>query len=108
MPESVRQSDPVEASSFTGRVSGTGRGGGTRTAELLAERGVASVAPGLPSCGETGKAPDAQGPGLTEDIAAAREVLTACRLAARVRGQGGQRRGARCCHHPFLSQPAAV
>jgi pimeloyl-ACP methyl ester carboxylesterase len=49
-----------------------------RTAELLAERGVASAAPVLPSCGETGKTPDAQGPGLTEDVAAVREVLRAC------------------------------
>jgi pimeloyl-ACP methyl ester carboxylesterase len=48
-----------------------------RTAELLAERGVASEAPALPSCGETGAAPDAQGPGLAEDVAAVREVLTA-------------------------------
>jgi len=48
-----------------------------RTAELLAERGVSSAAPALPSCGETGKAPDAQGPGLAEDVAAVREVLTA-------------------------------
>jgi pimeloyl-ACP methyl ester carboxylesterase len=48
-----------------------------RAAELLAERGVASEAPALPSCGETGKAPDAQGPGLVEDVAAVREVLTA-------------------------------
>jgi pimeloyl-ACP methyl ester carboxylesterase len=48
-----------------------------RTAELLAERDVASEAPALPSCGETGKAPDARGPGLVEDVAAVREVLTA-------------------------------
>ena len=48
-----------------------------RTAELLAERDVASVAPALPSCGETGEAPDAQGPGLVEDVAAVREVLAA-------------------------------
>jgi pimeloyl-ACP methyl ester carboxylesterase len=47
-----------------------------RTAELLAERDVASEAPALPSCGETGKAPDALGPGLVEDVAAVREVLT--------------------------------
>jgi pimeloyl-ACP methyl ester carboxylesterase len=46
------------------------------TAELLAERDVASEAPALPSCGETGEAPDAQGPGLAEDVAAVREVLT--------------------------------
>jgi pimeloyl-ACP methyl ester carboxylesterase len=47
------------------------------TAELLAERGVASAAPALPSCGETGARPDAEGPGLAEDVAAVREVLTA-------------------------------
>jgi pimeloyl-ACP methyl ester carboxylesterase len=48
-----------------------------RTAALLAERDVASEAPALPSCGETGAAPDAQGPGLAEDVAAVRAVLTA-------------------------------
>jgi pimeloyl-ACP methyl ester carboxylesterase len=48
-----------------------------RTGELLAERGVASEAPGLPSCGETGASPDAGGPGLAEDVAAVRQVLTA-------------------------------
>ena len=48
-----------------------------RTAELLAERDVASEAPALPSCGETGKPTDAQGPGLAEDVAAVRNVLTA-------------------------------
>ncbi|MCW2979472.1 MAG: hypothetical protein JWO14_1199 [Solirubrobacterales bacterium] len=48
-----------------------------RTAELLAERGVASVAPALPSCGETGLMPDAAGPGLAEDVAAVCAVLTA-------------------------------
>jgi pimeloyl-ACP methyl ester carboxylesterase len=48
-----------------------------RTAELLAEGGVASAAPVLPSCGETGRAPDGQGPGLAEDVAAVREVLAA-------------------------------
>jgi pimeloyl-ACP methyl ester carboxylesterase len=47
------------------------------TAELLAEKGVTSVAPALPSCGETGAAPDAGGPGLAEDVAAVRAVLTA-------------------------------
>jgi pimeloyl-ACP methyl ester carboxylesterase len=47
------------------------------TAELLAERGVGSAAPALPSCGETGATPDAEGPGLAEDVAAVREVLTA-------------------------------
>jgi pimeloyl-ACP methyl ester carboxylesterase len=47
------------------------------TAELLAERGVASEAPALPSCGETGNLPNGQGPGLAEDVAAVREVLAA-------------------------------
>ncbi len=47
------------------------------TAALLAERGVASVAPALPSCGETGEPADAQGPGLADDVAAVRDVLTA-------------------------------
>jgi pimeloyl-ACP methyl ester carboxylesterase len=44
-----------------------------RTAELLAERGVASEAPLLPSCGETGE----QGSRLAEDVASVRQVLTA-------------------------------
>jgi pimeloyl-ACP methyl ester carboxylesterase len=48
-----------------------------RTAELLAERDVASEAPALPSCGEAGEPTDAQGPGLVEDVAAVRELLTA-------------------------------
>jgi pimeloyl-ACP methyl ester carboxylesterase len=48
-----------------------------RTAELLAERDVASQAPPLPSCGETGQRTGVQGPGLAEDVAAVRGVLTA-------------------------------
>jgi len=48
-----------------------------RTGELLAERGVASEAPALPSCGETGEPTGAAGPGLAEDVAAVRRVLTA-------------------------------
>jgi pimeloyl-ACP methyl ester carboxylesterase len=48
-----------------------------RAAALLAEQGVASQAPALPSCGETGEPPDARGPGLAEDVAAVRHVLTA-------------------------------
>jgi pimeloyl-ACP methyl ester carboxylesterase len=48
-----------------------------RTGELLAERGVASAAPALPSCGETGELPGAGGPGLAEDASAVRQVLTA-------------------------------
>ena len=48
-----------------------------RTGEQLAERGVASEAPALPSCGETGEPTGAGGPGLAEDAAALRQVLTA-------------------------------
>jgi pimeloyl-ACP methyl ester carboxylesterase len=48
-----------------------------RTGELLAERGVASEAPALPSCGEAGEPAGARGPGLAEDVAAVRQVLTA-------------------------------
>jgi pimeloyl-ACP methyl ester carboxylesterase len=48
-----------------------------RTGELLAERGVASEAPVLPSCGEAGEPTGAQGPGLAEDVASVRHVLTA-------------------------------
>lgn len=47
------------------------------TGGLLAERGVASTAPALPSCGEAGGAPDAGGPGLAEDVAAVRRALGA-------------------------------
>lgn len=46
-----------------------------RTAELLKECGVQSVAPALPSCGETGRVVGADGPGLPEDVAAVRQVL---------------------------------
>ncbi|WAL67728.1 alpha/beta hydrolase [Amycolatopsis cynarae] len=46
-----------------------------RTVALLEERGVASVAPALPSCGETGRSAGADGPGLPEDVAAVRQVL---------------------------------
>lgn len=48
-----------------------------RTGKLLAERGVASEAPALPSCGETGEPAGAGGPGLAEDVAAVRRALTA-------------------------------
>src|SRR6188472_2125155 len=48
-----------------------------RTADLLAERDLASEAPALPSCGETGEPTDAQGPGLAEDVIAVRNILTA-------------------------------
>src|SRR3954454_18272289 len=47
------------------------------TGELLAQRGVAGESPALPSCGETGVAPDAHVPGLADDVAAVRQVLTA-------------------------------
>ncbi|MCX4689401.1 alpha/beta hydrolase [Kitasatospora purpeofusca] len=48
-----------------------------RTAELLRERGVPSVAPELPSCGEAGLPAGTDGPGLAEDVAAVRRVLRA-------------------------------
>ncbi len=48
-----------------------------RTGDLLAERGVASEAPGLPSCGEADETPAAGGPGLAEDAAAVRGALAA-------------------------------
>ena len=48
-----------------------------RVAQLLAERGIASEAPALPSCGETGARADAQGPGLGEDVEAVRKILLA-------------------------------
>src|SRR5258708_9707109 len=54
-----------------------GSGWWHRTGELLAEQGLASEAPALPSCGETGEPTDAQGPGLAEDVASVRKVLTA-------------------------------
>ncbi|MFB7667774.1 alpha/beta hydrolase [Kitasatospora sp. NPDC056138] len=46
-----------------------------RTAELLQERGVLSVAPALPSCGEAGLPAGVGGPGLFEDVAAVRQEL---------------------------------
>lgn len=46
------------------------------TAELLAKDGVVSETPALPSCGEIGLAPDAQGPGLADDVAAVRLALS--------------------------------
>ncbi|GAA5023984.1 alpha/beta hydrolase [Kitasatospora paranensis] len=48
-----------------------------RTADLLRERGVPSVAPALPSCGEAGQAAASDGPGLPEDVAAVRRALLA-------------------------------
>lgn len=48
-----------------------------RTAALLAERGVSSAAPALPSCGETGLPAGTAGPGLADDVAAVRRVLQA-------------------------------
>ncbi len=46
-----------------------------RTAGLLQERGVLSVAPALPSCGEAGLPVGTGGAGLPEDVAAVRQVL---------------------------------
>lgn len=46
-----------------------------RAAALLAAEGVASSAPPLPSCGETGRRPGAEGPSLPDDVAAVRAHL---------------------------------
>ncbi len=48
-----------------------------RVAAVLAARGVPSESPLLPSCGETGLVPGADGPGLAEDVASVRAVLSA-------------------------------
>lgn len=47
------------------------------TAAILADRGIASEAPLLPSCGECAVQPDLSGPGLDADVVAVREVLKA-------------------------------
>jgi pimeloyl-ACP methyl ester carboxylesterase len=44
-------------------------------AALLSERGIASHAALLPSCGETGSAPGAMGPSLADDVASVRACL---------------------------------
>ena len=46
-----------------------------RAAALLKPRGMSSAAPALPSCGETGVAAGADGPGLDDDVAAVRGEL---------------------------------
>lgn len=46
-----------------------------RVDDLLQQQGVSSVAPALPSCGETGTPAGSRGPGLPEDVAAVRQVL---------------------------------
>jgi pimeloyl-ACP methyl ester carboxylesterase len=46
-----------------------------RMAALLLGRGIPSVAPKLPSCGESGRPVGADGPGLPEDVVAVRQVL---------------------------------
>jgi pimeloyl-ACP methyl ester carboxylesterase len=45
------------------------------TGALLLERGVSSVTPALPSCGEAGVPVGFDGPGLAEDVAAVRLML---------------------------------
>ncbi|EXG81136.1 alpha/beta hydrolase [Cryptosporangium arvum] len=47
------------------------------TAAALRERGIQSVAPALPSCGEGDRPAGPQGPGLAEDVASVRAALTA-------------------------------
>ena len=46
-----------------------------RTAQLLLDQGVPSVAAALPSCGEAGTPAGSSGPGLDEDVAAVRLIL---------------------------------
>src|ERR1700753_3296058 len=46
-----------------------------RTADVLRAWGIESVAPPLPSCGETGTSPGPDGPGLGEDVAEVGRVL---------------------------------
>jgi pimeloyl-ACP methyl ester carboxylesterase len=46
-----------------------------RAGELLAEQGVPSEAPALPSCGESGETLGGDGPGLIEDVDAVRRTL---------------------------------
>jgi pimeloyl-ACP methyl ester carboxylesterase len=46
-----------------------------RTTDVLQARGVASLAPALPSCGEAGSPAGMRGPGLSDDVAAVRKVL---------------------------------
>jgi pimeloyl-ACP methyl ester carboxylesterase len=48
-----------------------------RMTGLLLEKGVPSVTPALPSCGESGVPGGIDGPGLPEDVAAVRQVLRA-------------------------------
>ena len=57
-----------------GRVSGTGRGGGTATAELLLERGVPSEAPAAAELRRDRRVAGRRA-GLPEDVAAVRAVL---------------------------------
>lgn len=46
-----------------------------RMTGLLRDKGVPSVTPALPSCGEAGMPGGAEGPGLAEDVGAVRKVL---------------------------------
>jgi pimeloyl-ACP methyl ester carboxylesterase len=46
-----------------------------RTTDVLQARGVGSLAPELPSCGEAGSPAGLRGPGLSDDVAAVRKVL---------------------------------
>src|SRR5262249_58903717 len=48
-------------------------------AAALRERGIGSVAPALPSCGEGDRPAGPQGPGLPEDGASVRAALTEAR-----------------------------
>ncbi|AOW87060.1 alpha/beta hydrolase [Streptomyces olivaceus] len=47
-----------------------------RAAAALRERGIGSVAPALPSCGEGDRSAGPRGPGLPEDVAAVRAAVS--------------------------------
>jgi pimeloyl-ACP methyl ester carboxylesterase len=47
-----------------------------RAAAALQERGINSVSPALPSCGEGGQPAGSQGPGLAEDVAMVRAAVS--------------------------------
>src|SRR4051812_46007004 len=46
-----------------------------RVGELLSARGIPSIAPALPSCGETGLLPGHLGPGFVDDVVSVRAHL---------------------------------
>jgi pimeloyl-ACP methyl ester carboxylesterase len=78
-PEAVELAEVVEVAMRVVFVHGACVRDGSwwwhRVSGLLRERGVPSVAPALPSCGEAGVPGGTGGPGLAEDVSAVRQVL---------------------------------